>query len=125
MIITKKDFNEIRIELLWINGEVRKLNQILHFVANSFDVSNVEDEQFNEGVRAIIENLALDSSFIHESFNRCMVDMGEISRREQFDENGPAEFVFDPDHTPALGEPGCISQSVTRKKGNKPESAGK
>ena len=107
MIISKADFMEIRDELLWINGALLKLDSTLNFLGCSFDVSNVEDERFNEGVRSIVEMLAHESSFIREQFNRCIVNLGEktsISRRENFEGSDPDEYLFDPDHKAKKGE---------------------
>jgi len=107
VIISKADFMEIHNELLCINGALHKLDSALNFLGCSFDVSDVEDERFNEGVRAIIEMLAYESSFIREQFNRCMVNIGEktsISRRENFEGSDPDEYLFDTDHTSKKGE---------------------
>ena len=76
---------------------------------------------------------------VHKTIKNVRLSTGEIIEiatsklpGEECDSHGPARFRFGKvqcaqrlDHTPAPGEPGCISQSVTRKKGNKPESAGK
>ena len=76
---------------------------------------------------------------VNKTIRNIRLSAGEIleiataeNHGEECDVHGPARFRFSkvecsqrPDHTPALGEQGCIRQAVTRKKGNKPEQAGK
>lgn len=138
MIISKERFELLVSDLDRLKTDLNHIAEMLSvmtFAKNCWIESrrkeNGESASYSPStypmLSALVSTRDLSIELVDEVTAMTTTLLNEVttSRREQFEGHDPTEFMFDPDHTPAPGEPGCIRQAVTRKKGNKPEQAGK